>query len=157
MSRYMYLENNLWITFRSQVFWIWNNGNKTWPSNIPDTLIYLFFISVCQVLCLSFKPHFKASVKEIRNIGNTRQCKVPVRNSKLWVLDTSSCYGITKFLKFFYTIFIKMMEIWEKLPKTTGASTHTFKYCGCWSTHSTHTNVDPEIHGKIDFCRETLF
>ena len=24
-----------------------------------------------------------------------------------------------------------------------GASTHTFKNCGCLSTHSTHTNEDP--------------
>ena len=35
------------------------------------------------------------------------------------------------------------MEMWEKLPQTIGASTHTFKNCGCLSTHSTHTNGGP--------------
>ena len=32
------------------------------------------------------------------------------------------------------------MELRQKFPKTTGASTHTFKNHGCYSTHSTHTN-----------------
>ena len=38
----------------------------------------------------------------------------------------------------------KLMESWKKLPKSVGASTHTFKNHGFWSTHSTHTNEEPE-------------
>ena len=37
------------------------------------------------------------------------------------------------------------MDLWQNSPKTVGASTHTFKNYGCWSTHSTHTNEDPDL------------
>ena len=69
--------------------------------------------------------------------------KAPVRNSKLWVHDISFCHGITNFIIFFTQFQWNIMEIWEKLPKTIVSSTHTFKNCGCWSTHCTHTNRGP--------------
>ena len=34
----------------------------------------------------------------------------------------------------------------KKLPKTMGASTHTFKIHGFYITHSTHTNKDPDYN-----------
>ena len=36
------------------------------------------------------------------------------------------------------------MDMWETSTKTMGSSTHTFKNHGCYSTHSTHTNDDPD-------------
>ena len=37
----------------------------------------------------------------------------------------------------------------RNLSKTVGASTHTFKNCGCYSTHSTHTYEGPALEIKV--------
>ena len=39
----------------------------------------------------------------------------------------------------------------SKLPKSVGASTHDFEKHGCFSTHCTHTNVDPAIGVQTDY------
>ena len=36
------------------------------------------------------------------------------------------------------------MDFWQNSPKNMGASTCTFKNCRRYSTHSTHTNDDPD-------------
>ena len=38
------------------------------------------------------------------------------------------------------------MKIEANVRKTLGASTHTFKNCWCFSTHSTHANGDPDLY-----------
>ena len=59
------------------------------------------------------------------------------------------CQEITGFVTFSLSFSWKLIEIWEKLLKTMGASTHTFKKCGRWSTHSTHISVAPGCYNEI--------
>ena len=110
-------------------------------------LYEIIILTFCRLGCTF--PDFEIGNKTYNS--HILNNKAPVRNSKLWVLDTCFCHGITKFITFFKQFLWKMMEIWEKLPKTMGASTHTFKNCGCLSTHSTHTNGGPDlVFGKDD-------
>ena len=43
----------------------------------------------------------------------------------------------------FIPFLMKIDGLGRKVPKTTGASNHTFKNRGCYSTHSKHTNDGP--------------
>ena len=67
-----------------------------------------------------------------------------VNNFNFWVLDFNLCQGISTLLIVSISFLMKLDEFVTNSPKTMGASTHTFKNRGCYSTH---INKGPEIGG----------
>ena len=75
-----------------------------------------------------------------------KRCRGTVRNCKLWVFDIIFWGRITRFIAFPISFLCKLMDMWEKLQKIMGASTHSFR--------NPHTSGGLEIQGvsnkKVD-------
>ena len=67
--------------------------------------------------------------------------RVQVRNFKLRKLNFKFCNGITILLIVCTSVSWKMIDLWQDLPKTLGASTHII------IKHSTQNNEDLAIFG----------